>query len=80
MAKRMICRYCTAIFALEECSKPLERPSMFGFVNISEICPKCGKGFPEKWYQSEWDEKEWNRILLKRAIRYQKNVPQGAVA
>ncbi len=53
---RMKCRFCDAIFNLEDISHPMEPKTILNFVYIVDQCPNCGKGFDD-WYvpESYWD-------------------------
>ena len=45
----MKCRFCKAVFNLEDISKPMR---MGDFVWVRDNCPNCGKGMDD-WYVSE---------------------------
>lgn len=52
---KMRCIHCGEIFDLEDISKPIPEKYMgsnkrFGFVWISDNCPKCKKGMDD-WYE-----------------------------
>ena len=69
---KMMCRFCGAVFNLDDISKPMEPQGFLHFVYVEDQCPKCKRGFDD-WYvpNSSWHE-QW-----RDAVRFQRNIKGG---